>query len=153
MEKDNAVPPLERREFLKKAGLAGLALAGLSVGGGCLRRPIGRGESIYAPKSKEGIINKNKLELEDFLFTEEELGGMRCARKGEGNNNTTSKGEIFGQVNILGVEKNTKKTYSMLILINDDKVTCPDIREYNTFCVGDECSTKIYKKGDDKYFN
>lgn len=69
-----------RRDFIKKAGIAGLALAGLGSLGGCASgKFMGLDYNRYdfnqiAQRYKDAPISVNKME--DFLLSEEELGTM-----------------------------------------------------------------------------
>ncbi len=102
-----------RRDFLKKAGIAGLALAGLGSLGGCFRAYRAPPEvhldfDINSHKKYDsGPISTTKLE--DFLLSEEEIYGMRLAWPVD---------KLFFKLNIeenpsffLNIEKNGRKKY------------------------------------------
>jgi len=83
MEKDNPFQTFERREFLKKAGLAGLALAGLGAGlgslGGCAH--VDRTDYDYNAIAKNYESNPIQIRgIDDFALFGEELGEMRFSK-------------------------------------------------------------------------
>jgi len=74
---------LDRREFLKKAGLAGLALAGLGAGlgslGGCAH--VDRTDYDYNAIAKNYESNPIQIRgIDDFALFGEELGEMRFSK-------------------------------------------------------------------------
>ncbi|PKN68925.1 MAG: hypothetical protein CVU54_12505 [Deltaproteobacteria bacterium HGW-Deltaproteobacteria-12] len=65
-----------RRDFLKKAGMAGLALAGLGSLGGCAH--VDRTNYDYNAIAKRYESNPIQINsIDDFALSEEELGWMR----------------------------------------------------------------------------